>query len=67
VLAVLGDRLLGMFVPKVHASASGWFTQYCYCATTTTGRFEHFRECFYPGACCANYHCDRCVPSSIRC
>jgi hypothetical protein len=66
-LAVLGDRLLGLFVPKTQASASGWFTQYCGCYTTPQGRFEAFRECYYPGACCTPYHCDRCATSSIRC
>ncbi|WP_067183989.1 hypothetical protein [Microtetraspora niveoalba] len=62
------DRLLNRFVPKAEASASGWFTQSCGCTTTTTGRFYHYRECYYPGTSPAEgYHCDRCYASTIRC
>lgn len=67
-LEAMGSGLLGLFVPEVKASASGWFTQYCYCKDTPRGRRYFYRECYYPGTSPAQgYTCDRCNASSIAC
>jgi len=68
VLTKLGDRMLAVLVPRTEAAASGWFTQYCGCDVVPGGRRVYwYRQCYYPGTCCAGYHCDRCTPSSIDC
>ena len=68
-LEAMGTGLLGLFVPEVKASASGWFTQYCGCYTSSPhGRRYHYRECYYPGTSpSGGYTCDRCYESSISC
>jgi hypothetical protein len=68
-VAALGDRILGLVVPRVTAEAAcpcqGDFLQYCGCYSYGSDYRKYYRTCYFN--CDCSHYCDSCIYSAYSC